>query len=196
MVAANEDEGILGNVDDFGFSAAAKTLPKVYSGIVQIALEMQLKYVSGGGKKASAFVCKSLNFHKRQRCPNTKTGGITHPMVLGHLFIVEITKIYIIKKMCKSEIFNQILNVVEKETEIERADILSANKNAEVVDARYMLVYLLYKKGLYYREIARMTGISRQAVGRMISLFDRRRFRGGKIFEITLNKVCNMLEIN
>lgn len=98
--------------------------------------------------------------------------------------------------MCKSEIFNQILDIVEKETEIKRADILSSNKNAEVVDARYMLVFSLHKKGFYYREIARMSNITRQAVSRMILRFDIRYFQGGKIFETTLKRICNSLEIN
>lgn len=98
--------------------------------------------------------------------------------------------------MCKSEIFNQVLSVIESETEIRRTEILSANKRAEVVDARYMLVYALHKKGFYFREIAHVSHITRQAVSRMISRFDIRRFQGGKIFETTLKRVCKSLEIN
>lgn len=97
--------------------------------------------------------------------------------------------------MCKSDIFNQILDVVANETEIERTEILSACKKAEIVDARYMLVYALYRKGFYYSEIARMSNITRQAVSRMILRFDIRFFQGGKIFETTLNRICNILEI-
>lgn len=98
--------------------------------------------------------------------------------------------------MRKSELFAHILDCVVFETEIEKEQILSSNKNAEVVDARYILVYLLNRNGFYHREIARLSGISRQAVSRMISLFDTRRFRGGKIFEITLNRICKNLETN
>lgn len=97
--------------------------------------------------------------------------------------------------MCKSDIFNQILDVVANETEIERTEILSASKKAEVVDARYMLVYALHQKGFYYSEIARMSNITRQAVSRMILRFDIRYFQGGKIFETTLKRICNTLEI-
>ncbi|MCM1301892.1 MAG: hypothetical protein NC226_09240 [Bacteroides cellulosilyticus] len=98
--------------------------------------------------------------------------------------------------MRKSELFAHILDCVVVETEIEKEQILSSNKNAEVVDARYILVYLLDRNGFYHREIARLSGISRQAVSRMISLFDTRLFRGGKIFEITLNRICKKLENN
>ncbi|MCM1216489.1 MAG: hypothetical protein NC209_03755 [Alistipes sp.] len=98
--------------------------------------------------------------------------------------------------MRKSELFAHILDYVVVETEIEKEQILSSNKNAEVVDARYILVYILDRNGFYHREIARLSGISRQAVSRMISLFETRRFRGGKIFEITLNRICKKLENN
>lgn len=98
--------------------------------------------------------------------------------------------------MRKSELFVHILDCVSLETEISKEDILSSNKCAEIVDARYMLVYLLSRNGFYYREIARLSGISRQAVSRMVSYFRIRRCKGGNIFEDTLKRVCKTLEIN
>lgn len=45
--------------------------------------------------------------------------------------------------MCKADIFNEIIQIVSRETEIAPKVILSGSKEAEVVDARYLLVYFL-----------------------------------------------------
>ena len=49
--------------------------------------------------------------------------------------------------MCKADIFNEIIQIVSRETEIAPKVILSGSKEAEVVDARYLLVYFLFKEG-------------------------------------------------
>lgn len=51
--------------------------------------------------------------------------------------------------MCKADIFNEIIQIVSRETEIAPKVILSGSKEAEVVDARYLLVYFLFKEGFY-----------------------------------------------
>lgn len=94
------------------------------------------------------------------------------------------------------ELFNEILACVASATEIDQADILSSDKHAEVVDARYLLVYAAHRKGFYRREIARYSKITRQAVGRMLTCFDIRRSKGGNFFEINLKTICKRLEIN
>ena len=52
--------------------------------------------------------------------------------------------------MCKADIFNEIIQIVSRETEIAPKVILSGSKEAEVVDARYLLVYFLFKEGFYF----------------------------------------------
>lgn len=47
--------------------------------------------------------------------------------------------------MCKSEIFAKIINIVSKETEVSVDQILSSDKKMETVDARYLLVSLLFE---------------------------------------------------
>lgn len=51
--------------------------------------------------------------------------------------------------MCKSEIFAKIINIVSKETEVSVDQILSSDKKMETVDARYLLVSLLFESGMY-----------------------------------------------
>lgn len=48
--------------------------------------------------------------------------------------------------MCKADIFNEIIQIVSRETEIAPKVILSGSKEAEVVDARYLLVYFLLRR--------------------------------------------------
>ena len=48
--------------------------------------------------------------------------------------------------MCKEDIFNEIIQVVSRETEISPRIILSGSKETEVVDARYLLVYFLLRR--------------------------------------------------
>ena len=49
----------------------------------------------------------------------------------------------------KTEIFAKILNTVANETELTSEQILSCCRTAETVDARYILVYLLKREGIY-----------------------------------------------
>lgn len=71
--------------------------------------------------------------------------------------------------MRKTELFAQILKTVANETELTPEQILSCCRTAETVDARYMLVYLLKREGIYIGEIARMMNFSRRGVEKMLS---------------------------
>lgn len=54
--------------------------------------------------------------------------------------------------MCKSEIFAKIIALVSKGTEIPTELIVSDNRVTEIVNARYILVYILYEKGFYTKK--------------------------------------------
>ena len=64
----------------------------------------------------------------------------------------------------KTEIFAKILDIVANETELTSEQILSCCRTAETVDARYMLVHLLRREGIYISEIARMMHFSRRGI--------------------------------
>lgn len=76
--------------------------------------------------------------------------------------------------MRKTEIFAKLLNQVSVETEIAEERIISHERAAEVVDARYILVYLLLRNGFRASEIARMMGLSYRAVMQISALFNTR----------------------
>ena len=75
----------------------------------------------------------------------------------------------------KTEIFAKILDIVANETELTSEQILSCCRTAETVDARYMLVHLLRREGIYISEIARMMHFSRRGIEKMLSQFEDRR---------------------
>lgn len=66
--------------------------------------------------------------------------------------------------MCKSELYRQILGTVSQETEISEERILSKAKNAEIVDARYLLVYFLWRQGFHAPVISSLMNFSRRPI--------------------------------
>ena len=93
--------------------------------------------------------------------------------------------------MCKTELFNEVLEIVSRETEIPANKIISHDRSAEVVDARYILAYILYRRGIYISTIAEMMGYSRRAIEKIISQFDDRRNRLGGFFELIYKRSAN-----
>lgn len=71
----------------------------------------------------------------------------------------------------KTIIFEQILSAVEYATEVPRALIISRNKRKEVVEARSLLFHYLYIEGFTRRQVADITGLTRQCVAAQIQAF-------------------------
>ena len=99
------------------------------------------------------------------------------------------------KNMCKSEIFAKIINIVSKETEVSVDQILSSDKNMETVDARYLLVSLLFESGMYPSQIAAHIHKTKRAVNYMISNFHER-IESGKMMRIYWDNIKNLLGNN
>jgi hypothetical protein len=86
--------------------------------------------------------------------------------------------------MCKSKIFNDVLNAVAEETGISREEMCGHSKCPDVVEARCLLFHYLSKVGFYPSQIARMTGQSRQCVTALLNSFDDRLDYKGKMLSI------------
>lgn len=76
--------------------------------------------------------------------------------------------------MCKTKIFAEMLSAVSLETEVPENLIASLDRTTEVVDARYLLVYFLSRRGFYASMIAPMIGHKKRSVNHILSDFDRR----------------------
>ena len=74
----------------------------------------------------------------------------------------------------KAEIFANILADVSRETDIPEDVITSGSRNAEAVEARWILVKLLRMQGFYPSTIAPLINHKRRAVNCMLSNFDDR----------------------
>ena len=76
--------------------------------------------------------------------------------------------------MYKMQIFQEVLNAVSEEMEIDKTQILSNNKEEEVIDARSTLVRIMNEKGLYPIQISRLTGVCIRSVNRFLTGFKER----------------------
>ena len=90
--------------------------------------------------------------------------------------------------MCKTEIFADILNVVSGVTEIPPEDIISDDRREEVVDARSILVCLLFERGFYIGEIAERLGRTKPSIRYLLSNFEGR-CRMRRMAEMNLENV-------
>lgn len=80
--------------------------------------------------------------------------------------------------MKKSEIFAAILKMVSDETDVPEQEIMSKNRQTDIVDARHILVKSLHDYGFYPVEISQHTGMSHRAVNHIITNFDCRMTTG------------------
>lgn len=90
--------------------------------------------------------------------------------------------------MKKSKIFADALKIISDETEIPSEKILSQSKEIDVVDARSILIHILYRKGIYPSEIAAFINKTKRCVNHSISTFESR-LSAGKIMRFTLERV-------
>lgn len=98
--------------------------------------------------------------------------------------------------MCKTDIFNNVSNVVTSLTEVDYSTMCQSGiKTREVVDARYLLIYFLHvSAGFDIAYIARHLNMTPQGIRQILSQFDLRRKQSGKFFEILFQKIKNSIE--
>lgn len=97
--------------------------------------------------------------------------------------------------MQKLEIFKTSLSSIVEETEVKEDLILSANKQEEVVDARYLLVKIMSDQGLYPIQIRNLTGICLRSVDNFLQSFYTR-CNSRKIMRIDYDRLRNKLGIS
>lgn len=92
--------------------------------------------------------------------------------------------------MSKKEIFAKKLTSVSYITDIEEDVIISKSRKEDVVDARCLLVYLLYEDGIYPYHIAQMLCCSTRNINTIISSFNAR-LCCRKMLRINYEKIKN-----
>lgn len=112
-----------------------------------------------------------------------------------HLFLLrEFANIETIMDMCKSDIYRIVVDAIHEKTEISEYEILGQSHRKEVVDARHLLVYFLFRKGFIPAEIARRMRLTPQAVGNILRKFEQRLNCGDRLFEISYAQISKQLE--
>lgn len=76
--------------------------------------------------------------------------------------------------MGKSEDFSKVIKVVTELTEVSEEAILGRSREAEVVDARWMVMYLMREKGYQPKQIAPLVHHPERTVNHAISCFSDR----------------------
>lgn len=86
----------------------------------------------------------------------------------------KVISFFLKRHMCKRKIFAAVASAVSEVTEIPETDILSKCRREEVVDARFILVYLCIRQGLYPSQIAECLGQTQHNVHKMMRSADRK----------------------
>ena len=76
--------------------------------------------------------------------------------------------------MGKSEEFSKVIKVVTELTEVTEEAILGRSREPEVVDARWMVICLMYEKGYIAKQISPLINHPIRTINHAISLFSKR----------------------
>lgn len=88
--------------------------------------------------------------------------------------------------------FDEILRLVSRETEVPLGNILSGRKDTESVDARYLLVHYLLDTGFTPSYIASRTCISERTVSNIQTNFEGR-LKSQKMLRIQSENIRKLL---
>ena len=85
--------------------------------------------------------------------------------------------------MCKTELCERIIALVAAEADLTIADIVSKSRCPEMVDARYIAIYVMLKKNISIRRVAAYMNMSERSVYRVKEQFDDRIDYGDPMLE-------------
>ena len=104
--------------------------------------------------------------------------------------------------MCKRDLLEKIISIVCDLTEIEREEVLSKSRRADVTEARCLLIYLLKVNGVKPYKIAALLDIPERSVYYAITSFSLHSDQPGSMaerskFQIakTLQQACSNIAI-
>lgn len=95
--------------------------------------------------------------------------------------------------MCKTQLFNTVLQLVSEETEVPECLIISHSRSVEIVDARSILVNILAEKGIYPVQIAEYINHTPASVRNLITGYNIRK-NNNHLIEIMSQKIKKLLE--
>lgn len=103
--------------------------------------------------------------------------------------------------MCKKELLEKIISIVSELTEISRDEMLSRSRRSDIIEARYLVIYLLKTYGVRPYKIAKMLNLPERSVYYSIGSFFSRSDQDGSMLrkwfsdaKSELQKDCKNLE--
>ena len=99
-----------------------------------------------------------------------------------------------IQIMCKREICEQIIALVSKVTEVPPSQIMSSCKRPDVVDARYLAIYLMHIQGIRAYHIAEFMSMTERNVYHIQERFEDRMKYGDPMVRNYYNSTVKALK--
>lgn len=96
--------------------------------------------------------------------------------------------------MCKTELCEQIIALVAKIADLTVEDIKSSSRRPEVVDARYVAIYVMLQQGINVYRIARFMSMSERNICHVRERFQDRKDYGDPMIESYYNAVLKALK--
>ena len=91
--------------------------------------------------------------------------------------------------MYKQDYFEKVLNIVASLTELTVEQILHGKKTDEVVDARWIIVRMLFEHGYHTAKIAMLLHMTQRNVTYILTVFQDRLDQYDSLFKSTYQKV-------
>lgn len=96
--------------------------------------------------------------------------------------------------MCKREFCEQIIALVAQVADLTAEDIMSSSRRPEIVDARYLAIYVMLKKGVKINRVAGYMTMSERNVYHVLERFEDRKLYGDPMIEQYYNTVISILK--
>ena len=96
--------------------------------------------------------------------------------------------------MCKTELCERVIAQVAKTADLSIDEICSTSRRPEVVDARYVAIYIMIKKGIPHHRIATFMKMSERNVYHVRERFNDRKDYGDPMIERYYNIVLELLK--
>lgn len=85
--------------------------------------------------------------------------------------------------MCKTELCERIIALVAAEADLAMEDVVSKSRCPEMVDARFIAIYVMLQKNISIRRIAAYMNMSERSIYRVKEQFDDRIDYGDPMLE-------------
>jgi len=151
-----------------------------------------------GKEKAPASYRSPLNCRRYAKVLNHQDRGIIACFMWSGTFALAVERVlqsYIIFfDMRTNEIFSRVLDAVSVASDLNKETVLSNSRASEVVDARYICIMLLHKRGFTHRQIGERLGMTKQGVSYALNHCEERAAAGGPTFTCIYDWACRILK--